>query len=87
MTTPSAPVRGRRAWLRPLLVVAGVAVAVAGIGGTTGMAIGAAVSPPASYHRHHEWHDRFDHSSPAPVPPAGPAPGAPAAPAPAPGPF
>lgn len=83
--TASSPVRTRRAWLRPLLVVAGVAVAVAGIGGTTGVVIGSAVSPPTGYHRHHEWHDRFDQGRPGPALPPGPAPAAPARPA-APGP-
>ena len=69
--TATAPARTRWAWLRPLLVVAGVAIAVAGIGGTTGAVIGAAVSPPtAGYHRHHEGHDRFGPGGPGSLPPA-----------------
>lgn len=82
--TASTPGRKHRVRLRPLLVVAGVAVALAGIGGTTGAVIGEAVSPPTGYHRHHEWNDRLDHGHRAPAPLPGTAPGAPAAPAPAP---
>ena len=73
--TAGSPPRRLRTRLRPLLVVAGVAVAVAGIGGTTGMVIGTAVSAPAGYHRHHEGHGRFDHGGPAPAGPPGAAPG------------
>jgi hypothetical protein len=83
MTTGS-PSGARRPRLRPLLVIAGLAVALAGIGGTTGLVIGSAVSPPTGYH-HHERHGRFDQGRP--VLPPGPVPGAPAAPAPAPGTF
>lgn len=74
----------RRSRLRPFIVAAGVAIAVAGIGGTTGAVIGAAVSPSAGYHHHHEWHDRLGPGGPPPVRP--PAPGAPVVPAPAPAP-
>jgi hypothetical protein len=89
MTSGSA---ARRSRLRPFIVAAGVAIAVAGIGGTTGAVIGSAVSPSPGYHHHHEWHGRLGPDGPPPVrapapgAPAVPAPGAPAVPAPAPAP-